>query len=333
MKNQGRPSRAEIKRRIAAATAPEQPAPPLPPDIAEYVATYVPRDTSSAVWAVIKAVVLDILARYEPKAGALESAKQRLVALTAYVAWAHGLGYDLDRETLLDNERVEAFANSADGVSKTTAANYRSRLRGIVKKVNPSGTGSTATVQVAHRKMKPPYDPRQKATIVRIARTQPNETTGRQLRACVGLGLGAGLDSSDIKPLLVDHVIDLGQDGIRVEVPGDRARTVWVRREHEALVRSSILGLRPGQPVVGVSTGRKNVAAKIFEQAVIVGDAPHFEQSRMRTTWLAELLMSNVPLPVIMKAAGLTSARSLTEIVQFLDVDLAATDRQLRGDA
>ena len=326
-----RPSKAEIRRLVRQHNAPEPAAPAFPADIAAYVRSYEPRTVAPDTWDTLKPFVLDVLARYEPQPGKLEATKLRLGALVAYVGWAHERGYALDRQVLLDYELVEAFTDSA-GLLATTAANYRSRLRGVVAKVHPAGTGTTASTTVPHQAVKPPYTPRETAAIERITRTQPNPTTGRQLCACVGLGLGGGLDSPDLRPLHRRYIHDEGSDGIRVEVPGRRARNVWILVEYEDLVRRGIDGLRPSELVVGTKQSRRNVAAGVFERAHILGDAPHFEQSRMRTTWLARLLVSQVPLPVIMQAAGLTSARTLTDLVPLLDVDTAGTAEMLRGE-
>lgn len=326
-----RPSKAEIRRRIRQHNQPEPDAPAFPPDIAEYLSTYEPRTVDPAKWQTLKPFVLDVLARYEPKPGALEAAKLRLGALVAFAAWAHERGYPLDRQVLLDCELVEAFTDSA-GLTGNTAANYRSRLRGVVAKVHPAGTGISASTAVPHQAIKPPYTPVEIAAIARIARTQPNPSTGRQLCACVGFGLGAGLDSPDIRSLHRRDVHDEGHEGIRIEVAGRRPRTVWVLAQHEALVRRGLDGLRASELVVGTKASRRNVAASVFERAHILGDAPHFEQSRMRTTWLAHLLTSRVPLPVIMQAAGLTSARTLTDLLPLLDVDAAGAPALLRGE-
>lgn len=125
---------------------------------------------------------------------------------------------------------------------------------------------------------------------------------------------------------------DEGDDGIRIDVPDPRPRTVWVDANFEQLVRSAVADLAPAALVVGTKASRRNVAAKVFEVAHILGDAPHFEQSRMRTTWLARLLVSRVPLPIILQAAGLTSARTITDLVPLLPADDTATAALLRGE-
>ena len=74
--------------------------------------------------------------------------------------------------------------------------------------------------------------------------------------------------------------------------------------------------------MIGASTGRRNVAAKVVEKATILGDAPKIEASRLRTTWLADLLTSDVPLSVVMAVSGLSSARTITEVLQHLDAEV-----------
>lgn len=324
-----RPSKAEIRRRTRDAAI-EQPIPELPAKFAEKVASYTPREVDPQVWAQIRPFVVEMLCRYEPETEA--STNQRLTALTAFCAWAQARGYALERTSLLTLERVEAFTSTAP-LGKTAAANYRSRLRGIVRKVNPSGTGVSATVAMAHKPIQAPYSPAETAALVRIARTQPSANLGRQLCACVGLGLGAGLDSRDLRPLRRKDVVDHGDDGIRVKVSGPSPRSVWVRIDFESLVRAGLNGLGKDRLIIGVSEDRRNVAAKVFEQAHILGDAPPFSQSRMRITWLAGLLAEAIPLPVIMDAAGLSSARTLTELVAMREPSQDDAGQQLlRGD-
>lgn len=273
--------------------------------------SYEPQGIAPQQWARIRPFVVEVFARYQPTAN--ESSRQRLITLSMFVAWCENLGHPLTTDAVLTYDLIEAFARAAE-VSSHTAASYRSRLRGIVGKVNPDGKGPTASVAVAHRAVKPPHTPREVAAMVRV-----------------GLGFGAGLDSVDLKPLLARHLHDEGSDGIRITVPGPRPRTVWVMVAFEDLVRHAITGLAPDDRVIGKVADRRNVAGKIFANAHILGDAPNFEQSRMRTTWLAGLLTSQVPLPIIMQAAGLTSARTLTDLLPYLDIP-GDTALLLRGE-
>lgn len=321
-----RPSKAEIRRQREQLHV-ETPLPALDPTIASYIDNYTPREVDPSVWETVRPFVVDTICRYAPEH--LEAGRQRLTALAAYAVWADQRGLPVTRERLLDVDLIEAFVTTAD-LGKSAAANYRSRLRGITGRLNPAGAGAQITARHAHRAVKAPYTLREVAAIVRIANTQPSATIGRQMQVCVGLGLGAGLDSVDLKQLRGRHVTDRGDGGIRVEVPEGRPRSVWVRRRYETMVRAGLDGVSAGGLLVGHNAQRRNVAGKIFANAHILGDAPHFEQSRMRTTWLAELLVAGVPLPVIMDGAGLTGARTLTDLLPYIGAD-ADAPAQLRG--
>ena len=136
--------------------------------------------------------------------------------------------------------------------------------------------------------------------------------------AIVGLGLGAGLDSTDLKPLRGRDVVDHGDDGIEITVTGRRPRTVRVEDDYCELVREGVTGLRPGSLVIGQKHDRNNVAARVVDQALIRGDAPHIEQTRLRATWLARKISQPVPLLALLKEAGLQSVQTLVDIARFL---------------
>lgn len=162
---------------------------------------------------------------------------------------------------------------------------------------------------------------------MRMATTQPRRIVQRQLQAAVGLGLGAGLDSEDLRDLIAAHVVDHGEQGIWIDVPGPRPRKVVVRACMEQLVRAGLEGVAVDELVLGKERHRRNVANKIYEHAVVLGHTPRPVQARLRATWLAAVLTAAVPLPAVMQAAGLKSARSLTDLLAYLNTgptDLSA---------
>ena len=57
----------------------------------------------------------------------------------------------------------------------------------------------------------------------------------------------------------------------------------------------------------------------VIEKATILANAPRIGTSRLRTTWLADLLTADVPFTVVMAVSGLSSARTITEILNHLD--------------
>jgi hypothetical protein len=54
------------------------------------------------------------------------------------------------------------------------------------------------------------------------------------------------------------------------------------------------------------------------DKAEVFDDCPRIDSRRLRTTWITWLATRRVPLNVLMAASGLTSARTLTDIVASL---------------
>jgi len=114
--------------------------------------------------------------------------------------------------------------------------------------------------------------------------------------------------------------IQTAADGITIEVPEPNPRSVTVLREFEDLVRIGLGDLKPHALLLGRKEDRRNLAARAIGDAVVLGDVPHIEQSRLRATWLARLMAAPVPLAVLLSAAGLRSARTLVDLLPHLEV-------------
>ena len=67
--------------------------------------------------------------------------------------------------------------------------------------------------------------------------------------------------------------------------------------------------------LLGRDAHRRNITAHIVGNAVTLGSAVHIEQTRLRSTWLTELMCAPVPLAVVLSAAGQVSARTLIELL------------------
>ena len=66
---------------------------------------------------------------------------------------------------------------------------------------------------------------------------------------------------------------------------------------------------------------------------ILSTDVPHIDAARLRTTWLAELMGEPVPLNVLLAAAGLRSARTITDLFRMLTPEeLTAASDVLRGE-
>lgn len=130
-------------------------------------------------------------------------------------------------------------------------------------------------------------------------------------------GAGAGQDSVDLRHLHIEHLEDLGVEGLQVHVQQPRPRIVPVRGRLEDLLRSAIDGRRTGELVLGDKVDRRNTAARAVENAALY-NVPHIEAARLRATWLADLMTDAVAIGVLLRAAGLKSARTLVDLVPHL---------------
>ena len=327
-----KPSAAHARRKREQLLAHREQPPALPEELEESLITYRPREVDDTTWREIRPLLLAVMRRSQLTS--VPSLRQRCADVVRLARWARSVGRELTLEVVMTPEVIEEFIlTGCVDEPDSSRSTRRSRLQGLARAANP--TAMPRRTQLAHVSVQPPYTDLEMAALVRLARHQPSGSLRRQMCACVGLGAGAGLDSGDLGDLRARHVIDHGDDGIIIDVPGSRTRKAVVRSAYEDLVRTGVAGLRSNDLVIGQKSGRRTVAPKVFENAVILGDPPKPSQPRLRSTWLAALITSRVPLVTILQAAGLTSARTITDLATMLpeaDIDEAvALLRDARG--
>lgn len=302
---------------------------PLPTDCVDYLDSYRPEDVSDEVWGIVAPVFTDVMS----KSKIVERSRfVRACSVTAhFLVWCHTTGRDLDVETVFMPDVVEGWLTSQTELSSPAVQTYRSRLRSLGSTVNQfwpmpaEGTGST------RKQVDPPYTATEMELIVMAANGQPSATLRQQLQAIVGLCAGAGLGSEDLRALRRKHV-ELTDNGILVRVPGRRERTTVVLEEYEPMVRNAIEGLRANTLVIKEREDRSNVTGHILERATTSPKCPDISTYRLRTTWLTLQMRRKVSLKVLMSAAGLETARTLSGLVKYVDqADPDDAVEELRG--
>lgn len=294
----------------------EAPVSPLPERLQKAMDKFVPHSLSVDEWTLIRPVVVAIMSGSKIRGKA--TFPQHLSDVTLYVAWAHRQDKALEVKVLLDHELIEEWVRtSLANLDDATRSTRRSRLRALASHINPGPSAPRAPTPIARTAVKAPYNEMELAAIIRLAQCQPTQRLRRQLCAMVGLGLGAGLDSADLRALTVSHIEDQGSEGIWIQVPGSRARSLAVRRRYEDLVRIGLEGLGQKSLVLGNEVARRNITGVIVYTSSTLGNAPHIEQSRLRSTWLVELMNAPIPLSMIMRSAGLVTARSLSDLLPY----------------
>ncbi|MDP5182388.1 hypothetical protein QOZ88_07035 [Blastococcus sp. BMG 814] len=247
----------------------------------------------------------------------VDSIRKHITHVAYFLAWAQDHDLPLSAETVVRRHVDEYARTGMPDSSEKSRADRRARLRWLADQLHPDQAPDRG-VPIARPSIKPPYTSREMTQIRRVALTQPTAARRRQLCLCVGLGAGAGLDSQDLRHLTRSHVRDAADGGLNVDVAAPNPRSVTVLRDYEDLVRIGIAGFKPKTLLLGRKEDRRNLAARAIGDAVVLGDVPHIEQSRLRATWLAQLMTGSVPLSVLLTAAGLRSARTLVDLLPHL---------------
>lgn len=324
-----KPSARQMRLAVAAANAErETRAASLPESMRTYIREeYIPVEAAvRGHWDQLKVAVEATLAASSVRGD--DSMRKHVTHLAYFFHWTRTVELPLTPATLTRTNvgRYDSEVLVDAGVS--TRQTRRSRLMAMADQIHPDDAPVKGT-PLAHRSVAPPYSLSEMAIIRRVAQVQPTMQLARQMCLLVGLGAGAGVDSTDIKRLRESDVTDHGPDkGIEVHVTNLRRskdntenrnhRTVWVLREYEDLVRIGLEGARRGPLLLGRDAERANVAASVFARAVVSKEVPELAQARLRSTWLATHLQRTTPLNVLLQAAGLTTARTLVDLLEHL---------------
>lgn len=314
-KRKKRPSKAAVARLRAEVEArpSERDLPPaLPAVIDDYTPKWVPDSKMVKIRPFLHAAIT---------ASALtgqESVRKHCNHLTRIAGYALERGTPLEVNKVLTTAFIDEYirVGMADEEGHLRAERRR-RLLAMASTANPGPDVPARLTPVGHSAIKACYSPSELAVITRACRVQPTEVRQRDLAIVVALAAGAGLDSVDMRDLRTDHIEDLGDEGILVHVQGPRPRTVTLRAGFEHPLRAAVADLPAGALLLGRKQDRRNTAARATERAAL-HNVPHIEPARLRATWLADLMTDAIPLAVILKAAGLKSARTLSELQPHL---------------
>lgn len=325
----GRPSRAEANRRMEAIQA-ELASPAVLSEEAERLIDGYTSPTLPAVHAQAVKAFMRVVIAASSLTGA-ESIRKYLTHLKEIALHAIEMGLPLTIESVMTATVIDDCIRNSSAGDHLLAERGR-RLMWLAIQVNPGPATPSRLSPIGHRAIKPPYLPKEMAVIRRVALEQPTEAKRRNLCIVVGLGAGCGADSADVRYLRNEHLAET-EEGILVAFQKPRPRQVVCRAAYEPLLRA-VLGGRPGELLYGVKEDRRNLGARAIEGAALHG-CPRLEVSRLRVTWLADLMTDPIPVAVILKAAGLRTGRTLAELLPHLDPWIEAKGLNvcgLRGD-
>ncbi|MGC1239225.1 MAG: hypothetical protein WA860_10590 [Acidimicrobiales bacterium] len=282
--------------------------------VLDYIASFTP-DQDDAIWDSIAETVRSAVAACGFTS--IESARKHAVVLAAFLRWRALGGHSTDVESSLTFEIVDAyFVHGMPDLAERSQRDYRSRLRHLAEKCNPS-VKAPPSLRLGHNQVNPPYNENEEREVRRMAITQTVPEVRRRLCAIVGLCGGCGISSTEIRALL-RRDISIDEDGtITVKITGARPRRVVVRRIYEGHVLVAIEGLRPDRPVLPPSKSDSPITA-ILKGADVYEGCPAIDTRTLRTTWICWLMRQNIPLQVAFAASGLQSSRTFYDMLEHL---------------
>lgn len=333
-KSTGRISRAQVKRLTAAVQDVRDADPdPLPEELEDILMTWVPSPQILDLgrWLGVRDLTHEIMRRSHVRGETSFRKHLRLVA--RFLAWCIEEGYSRQIDEVMTGAVIDRYLTSAlADKPRSRQATERADLRQIAMRVSMSPEAPAPRLPISHWEVKPPYPDREQRAILRRIELVVDERTQRRIKTAAALGLGAGLDTRDIKSLTRADIDDRAQDGILISVRGDRPRQVWLRQDSEQMLREGISHLTANEHVLGRPRMHKDAVVDLYDAIQPMGDGPRVQQGRLRNTWIGILMTEPIPLRTLLAAAGLSSARTLTDIAQFI-APVTPPVQTLRGAA
>lgn len=233
------------------------------------------------------------------------SARNLLYLMSRLLLWMSAEYGATDKESVLNRDTFTAFVftaqeHRADGWKLSA----RSALNKLRRKLNPDEWDLTAIPLSA-----PPTSVAYTAPeehLFRLAAQLPGyrNTTARLWTAAATLG--AGLNGAEIAAARVEHLVDLDDGRIGIEVHGARPRLVPIRAEYTPLAADAA-----EQAGCGRFFSARGANAT-YDIASRLNDG--LSLPRARSTWLSAHLAAGTPVPALQLMAGSLSPKTIKDL-------------------
>ncbi|MFJ8449488.1 hypothetical protein [[Kitasatospora] papulosa] len=278
------------------------------------IAQYRPSNRPPA-WERVADEVRTTVARATPTT--THRARDLLTALTRIAVYADQQGHPADARRWLAPAMVERFAAAGcPEVSEATRANYRACLTALRTAVFGPDLPGGRPIPLAASDASAPYSRNDIADLWAWAGGQSTAELRRGLRLLLALGLGCGLDTTEIIPLQGPDVRVLDDGASVVAVRGSRTRLIICSRPYERTVAEAATRADTGYLFrSGCFARSSNTVTDLVYRAGRDTRVPRLVMGRCRATWLVERMNIPIPLPVLLAAAGLDSLHALSRLL------------------
>lgn len=276
---------------------------------------FIDRYRPRGVDAVTVAFARDLVRASAP-AGPARAAKLLWIT-TRLATWTATVGIEHHAEVVLHPSVIERFViTGLTGVSDPSRRTARTDLRFVARRVTPQ-LMPPAPVPLARSRAKAPYTAQEVAAYLGLAGAQPTESRRHRVTALLCLGLGAGIERSELRRL---RGTDVGRTagGVVVAVAGPRARTVPVLARYGEQLLAAARFAGEGFVCGGESVTRKNLTTPLLADIAGGAELARLEVSRLRCTWLAEQV-ARLGVPALLAAAGVTHSQRIFDLAATLN--------------
>jgi integrase len=274
------------------------------PEAAAVIATWrTPCSARAAAFA------REVVTRSAPEGAA--RARTLLWSCARLATWGEQKGLEPCATALLHPSVLERYVLSglAD-LSEGTRRTMRANLRYVARHAAPQFAAPRAAV-LRRDTLKRPYTDAQVERYLALVMHQSTPERVARLTGLLCLGLGAGLEASDMRLVRGNDIVERS-GGLVVCVGGAKARLVPVLERFGRRLRASATFAGGGFVVGGNVPGRKNITSALVA-TMDVGRLDRLEIPRLRATWLAEHIR-RLGLDALVAAAGLTSSSRVVEL-------------------
>ncbi|SFA86820.1 hypothetical protein SAMN05192575_101928 [Nocardioides alpinus] len=290
---------------------------------------YVPKGMTAARWAPIADVTRDVVKRCED-ASAYEASQLMIVVARYFDHQTHITGLPLDPTVLLRRDIIVAYGNHLNATTAMTDATigtYRSRLLRVadanIGHLQPSARmpgfrgadGST------------PYSDNEVQVLRAWVDYQASDANRVDFNLLLALCVGAGLRNGEALRINASHV-SVDDEGVLVEVAGDKPRTVPVLAEWESVIADIARAAWKPDMFLFRPT-RKVRTSKVLSDMLHKAPNKPFPVNvqRLRATWIVTHLSAQTPVQALMDAAGIETLGALGRFYDYVPPMEARTAR------